>query len=71
MRSHHIASLCILRIVLNPARYSSNAACRQKFVLQVLSETAVFIKRAKEDWLKAEITQWQQAISYENAETKA
>lgn len=44
--------------------------CRQKFVLQVLSDTAVFIKRAKEDWLKVEITQWQQAISYENAEFK-
>jgi hypothetical protein len=40
-------------------------------LLQVLSETAVFIKRGKEQWLLAEIAKWQRAISYEATDFKA
>jgi hypothetical protein len=46
------------------------SGCREKFLLQVLSQQAVFIKRAKEDWLKGEVARWQEANSYENTESK-
>jgi hypothetical protein len=50
---------------------TSSCLRREKFVLQVLSETAVFIKRGKEEWLAAEIAAWQRANSYEATNFKA
>lgn len=44
---------------------------REKFVLQVLGETFVFIKRAREQWLVAEIAKWQRSNTYEATDFKA
>lgn len=39
-------------------------------MLQVLSETQVLIKRASEQWLKAEVAKWQRSNSFEATDFK-
>jgi hypothetical protein len=71
-------TVCHARLSVAPSRHAASSdtlsldpSCRQKFVLQVLGETVLFIKRGREQWLLGEVDKWQRSNSYESTDFKA
>jgi hypothetical protein len=43
----------------------SSLSCRSKFIIAFLSNTALFIKQSREDFVREEVTKWQRSNTYE------